>query len=243
MKDRYLTFTHLSREQSPLLENSLQDEFGTIFGQLMGEKGLYQNVRVDEAFFKKFGNDQYPAQSLFAEFQKRPVYPVSRSDEASEAGPPGLYACSGRPLGTPHDEFPLAFYLPTVKTACGQCNAERLFLSLPTIEQRLFASPYKALTERTKQAYTLDYKCGECRNQVITFLVLRKGLAFQLVGRTDPYRPPIDKSVPKEILPIYRDAVQASAEGDLAGAYYHLRTAIEFYTKGLIPTFQLPATK
>lgn len=228
---KYLTFTSLGRKQSPTLENIMQDRLGEMFCELMERKGLYQNLRVDEDYFTPYEDSEYPRAKLFAEFQKRPIHPVSRGEDQAKDGIGGMFACGGRALGTPGDELPMAFFLPVVRTECRTCKEERPFLSLQSIDLRVFNTPYPILGERTKQAYTLDYRCSDCRAEVVSFLLLRNGLKFQMVGRTEPFRPKLEKIWPKEIIQIIQDAITAQAENDLPAAYYHLRTGIEFFIK------------
>lgn len=94
-----------------------------------------------------------------------------------------------------------------------------------------FQTPYPIIGSATEQVLHLYYRCATCRKRHLVFQVFRRGLKAQLTGRSQPYRPKLDKVWPDSISDIIRDALCADAENDVAAAYYHLRTAIEFHIK------------
>lgn len=209
-----------NRKESPEVEFAFQDEVVRLMKELLESKGLYQNARIDDAVFAK-------VPSLIAEFRKRPIMPHSRGEGDDHRPMRGL---GGQPVGTPQDEMEVGFYLPNITTECIRCSKPTTFLSM-SFSERSGWGLYPILGEETEQVYTLYYRCAQCRSVFVAFQVLRKGFRFQLTGRSVPFRPAIAKEWPKEIRKIVEDAHVAASEGDVPAAYYHLRTAIEFFIK------------
>lgn len=213
------------REASPQVEYAFQDAVTAAVRTLFEERGLYQNVRIDDRFCAIF--PVVPNQDYKAEFSKRPLYLFSRGSTERDGGLPRH---TGSGLGTPHDEMDVGCYLPEISTHCPACADQGAFVSLSASNAH-FMSPYPRISEQTEQIYSPLYKCTSCRNQLINFQVLRKGYKLQLTGRSVPYRPKVDSGWPASIRPVVEDAFAAASEGDIAAGYYHLRTALEFLMK------------
>ena len=209
------------RSESPAVENALQLAMGRALKELFENKGLYQNLRLDDAEFKKVVPN-----TLIDEFRKRPFIPYCRSGTLRMGGAPSL--------GTPTDELPIGYYLPTVMLPCPICTHVASYLSHACSNSYRLQDPYPLLGADTEQVWPMYYQCSVCRKHNIVFQVLRKGLKLQLTGRSTAFRPAIAKEWPKEIREIIEDAFVAVAEGDVAAGYYHLRTAIEFYLKSCL---------
>lgn len=223
--------SHIVRNQSPDVEYAAQEQFATAFRELLETRGMYQNITISESFLESFGDEKYSYDKLITEFRKRPVYPCSRG----EGNDPNMREFSGRhgcgPLGTPHDEMSLNFYLSNIHAECAKCKKETTFLSMVCSGQPYRGSPYPIIAVNTEQVFHLFYRCGNCRDQYLAFLILRRGLKLQLVGRSLPFRPALADEWPKPVREIVQDANAAASENDLPAAYYHLRTAIEFLIK------------
>ena len=220
-KQHYEDSSRSGRPESPDIEFAFQDEIVRVFKELFETKGLYQNVRVDEAIFAK-------TPSFIAEFRKRPIMPHSRGEGDDHRPMGGL---GGQPVGTPQDEMEAGFYLLNINIDCPRCSSPATFLSMSASERSQVWGPYPILGAETEQVFNLYYRCALCRSSYIVFQVLRKGFKFQLTGRSVPFRPAIAKEWPKDIRKIVEDAHIAAAENDVPAAYYHLRTAIEFFIK------------
>lgn len=223
MNKDYFEGVRSGRKESPDVENAFQDECARMIKELLETKGLYQNVRVNDAIFKKL------APGFVREFRKRPVVPISRG-EGDDHRVGRRVDVGTQPLEIAQDEMEAGFYLPNVTLDCSRCGRPNSFLSMTCYYRAVFG-PYPILGEDTEQVFTLVYRCSICRSTYVVFQVLRKGFKMQLTGRSIPFRPAIAKEWPKEIEDIVKDAFSAAAEGDVAGAYYHLRTAAEFYLK------------
>jgi hypothetical protein len=221
------------RRESPAVENASQDAMGRSLKELFQNKGLYQNLRIDDVEFKK----AVPS-ALIDEIRKRPFTPHSRN---------GMFRSAGGPaLGTPIDELPIGFYLPAVMLPCPTCTHVTSYLSHECSDSFRFADPYPIFGADTEQVWPMYYQCTVCRKHNIVFQVFRKGLKLQLTGRSTAFRPAIAREWPNEIKKIVEDAFLAVAEGDIPAGYYHLRTAIEFYLKnclGLSPTAKVDGTE
>ena len=230
MDDIYIDGMRSGRQQSADVEQAVVFAWNEILSTLLTKKGLYQNLSVDSGIFDKFADEHYSAQVLTDEFSSRPIYPYSRGegDDKDSRGPRGPLGAS--PLGTPDTEMPLSFYLPNIHLECTVCKADSSFLSMSCSADR-FQTPYPIIGSNTEQIFHLYYRCATCRKRYLVFQILRRGLKAQLTGRSLPYRPKLDKVWPDSIKDIVRDALCADAENDVAAAYYHLRTAIEFHIK------------
>jgi hypothetical protein len=212
--------TRVGRAESPAIEYAFQDEIVRLLKELFESKGLYQNVRVNTAIFDDLPND------FAKEFRKRPISPYSPNDQGTLTGSLGC-----QPLGTPHDELDIGFYLPNINLECSRCTRATTFLSIGISPRAYTGSPYPILGDDTEQVFSVYYKCAVCHKTYIVFQVFRIGFKLQLTGRSIPFRPTIEKEWPKEIRQIVEDAHVAAAENDVPAAYYHLRTAMEFYLK------------
>ena len=217
----YFEGVRSGRKESPDVEYAFQDECARMIKELLETKGLYQNVRVNDAVF-----DKLPA-GFVQEFRKRPVVPNSRGEGDDYRH--GRRVNGTQPLGTSQDEMDAGFYLPNVTLDCLRCARPTSYLSMTC--SLAVCGPYPILREDTEQVFSLVYRCSICRSTYVVFQVLRKGFKMQLTGRSIPFRPAIAKEWPKEIEDIVKDAFAAAAENDVAAAYYHLRTAAEFYLK------------
>ncbi|MFH0794896.1 MAG: hypothetical protein V2A74_12785, partial [bacterium] len=226
--DDHILQSYIGRAQSPQVECAVQDQLAAAFRELLETRGIYQNITLPTAFLEPFADDNYNHDTLIAEFRKRPIYPCSRG----EGNDGNMREFAGRlgsdRLGTLHDEMSLGFYLPNIHTACAECGKETTHLSMICSGEPYLGSPYPIIAESTEQVFHLFYRCGNCRNRFLAFLVLRRGLKLQLVGRSVPFRAPLAEEWPKSVRAIVQDANAAASENDLPAAYYHLRTAIEF---------------
>lgn len=221
-ESQYVAESTSGREQSPAIEYSFQDAIAKAVKELLESKGLYQNVAIAQDFVHAFANNECPETKLVNEFGKRPVNPIGRG---------GLSRGGCSPLGTPHDELPISFYLPAANLHCDSCDATTSFLGLGSWFDNVVETPYPILGEATEQVFTLHYGCTMCRNGHLVFQVRRRGFGLQLTGRSRPFRPNVPPNIPKYIKEIVQDALVAEAEGDASAAYYHLRTALEFHLK------------
>jgi len=238
--------SHIGRAQSPDIEYAIQDELSAKLRDLLETRGIYQNISVSEASLQSFADEEYSHQQLVAEFRKRPFFPCSRGEGNDGNVSDYVGRLGNDPLGTAHDEMTLSFYLPNIHTECFECKKETTFLSMICSGEPRFGGPYPIIREDTEQVYHLFYRCGNCRNQYLAFLVLRRGLKIQLTGRSTPFRPKLGSEWPKSIREIVYDANAAASENDLPAAYYHLRTAVEFYIKselGIDVTVKLDGTE
>lgn len=231
----YLGGSYMGRNQSPEIEHEVCDEWIKILKVLLEEKFIYQNVCLNADVFARHADDKHSQQALSDEFSKRATYPLSdgKTDKVRASPDWMISGASNFEQWEKYEEQPLPFYLPALQLHCKECKGERSFGSL--IDSR---SGYlqaflnkKQKPDVNEQVYTFYYLCGSCSNRTIVFQVVRTGLKLQLTGRSEPLRPAVGKW-PKGIDIVVEDAVQAVAENDIYGGFYHLRTAVEHYLKG-----------
>jgi len=138
----------------------------------------------------------------------------------------------GQPVGTPLHEMQIHFYAPAVQLECATCKTDRTFIALQSSRQFNLENPYPRSSKgKTEQVYTLYYRCEGCRQLIHAVLVRRDGLRLHLCGFAPRRLRKSTRSVPKQLEPILNDAVDATAEGDLYGGFYHLRTLVEHFAK------------
>lgn len=232
----FLTESYVGRSISPNVEHLVEKILQSGLRELLETRSLYQNLTLESQIFNDFSSDQHETSDLIAEFKKRPFRPCSRSNVVERRfGHLKPFSIGNQPVETPHDELDLLFYLPAIDSECQCCKCRTTFQSMSCSDHfsnsSHIGSPYPMIGENTEQIYVLCYRCSRCRDNFVVFQVLRRGLKLQLTGRSIPFRPEIAALWPKRIRDIIQDAVCASAESDLPAAYYHLRTAIEFYIK------------
>jgi hypothetical protein len=210
------------RKESPGIEHAVQREVVRVLTELLETKGLYQNLWMSEAIFAKLP----PA--FVREFRKRPLVPHSRGDGDDDRS---IRRSGVQPLGTPQEEMDVGLYLPNLTLDCAKCKCSRTFLSMSCSNHAPYGEPYPILGADTEQVFSLYYRCAVCRHAYVVFQILRVGMKMQLTGRSVPFRPKLERGWPKEIRNVVQDAHVAAAEADVPAAYYHLRTALEFYMK------------
>ncbi len=218
------------------LEIRVQLTLRDIFSLLLSVRGLYQNLHLPTELFNEGATAEFSAEVLAGEYISNPIIPVSKGDGDNLRLAAHRDSRSGG-LGSHGHLSPRGFFLPNITTECEQCGRYAPFLS----QSNSFASyhghfvPPRLKPEHPlRQLYNIFYRCSDCGEHAIGFLVLRDGFKFQLVGRSSPYRPALEPEWPKDIAPIAKDAGLAVSEGDIAAGYYHLRTALEHYLKGVV---------
>jgi len=242
-RDESIIGTRSGRVESPAVELAMQEAIGDALSLLLSEKGLYQNVSVEEAVLEAFSSanrrSRIPYDQLVSEFKKRPWNPISSdATRGSGQGLAHLPAAMGSPgLGTPQDEMPLNFLLPDIETRCRNCKKPTAHGSMSVSFMYGLGSPFPVISEETGDVFVLYYACALCRSGVIVFLVKRKGYRLQLCGRSERLVVEAPKSLPKKLRPICSDAISAVRENDVHAGFYHLRTLVEHYMKRCL---QLP---
>lgn len=81
------------------------------------------------------------------------------------------------------------------------------------------------------QTFALSYQCQKCKRGLLVFLVRRKGLKWQLVGRNQVSAPSIPASFPKAQEKLFRDAEMAFRTGSHLASVCLLRVALEQYLR------------
>ncbi|MBA4107736.1 MAG: hypothetical protein C0485_18540 [Pirellula sp.] len=208
-----------------------------IFLELLGAKGLYQNLALSSSILQEvIRDDDETAEGYCKELNSRPITPKSKGegDDILSRAMRGTKASLGR------HEFKLpdlSFFLPNVSLHCDHCDKSTAFLSTSNSFSSYYGMPRApdvVLGDPLQQLFVIFYACSACSKFHYAFLIKRSGLKFQLVGRSLPYRPAVDSAFPKQIKEIVSDALAAVSEGDVAAGYYHLRTAMEHHMKAIL---------
>jgi hypothetical protein len=228
--------SHLSRPQSPAVEEMMREQIHDTIKTLLEGSYLYQNKTIDISAILKKADSQFPTARLQKEFTYRPWIPFSqnRGFTSNEREIMTTGNVGGSPLHSADHEMRLTFTLPTISTECPFCGEPQLHDSIPHVE----ASAYHLNQEAIKEApgfktYLFNYQCLKCKSAPITYMVRRELLKVQLCGRSSPYFPAVPKEIPRALRNIYKDAVSAIACADISGAFYHLRTLMEIHMKSV----------
>lgn len=234
-RDVDLLGSYSGRKESPEVELIMQEEISKALEQVLSRLGLYQKKRVAldridqllRKLYEKYDLDQYKS-----EFSSRPWVPMTPNLPQDKYMRAKFFCGIGdNPLGTPQQEMPLPFPLPSITTHCSICDESRVFLSVGSIWCDGFLEYYPKLGVQTEQVFTLYYQCVKCEECVISFLIKRVGLTITLCGRTERLTVDVPSCVPKKLRKIVADAISAANENDVFAAFYHLRTFCEHYIK------------
>jgi hypothetical protein len=199
---------------------------------LLSDAYLYQNRAIDLGMITAKVDEVYSSEALTDEFTQRPWIPYSKNRGFTAIDRQFTSSRPSDPLTLPLREMHLQFVIPTIVTWCSECRSAELHDSIP----HLALSPYhinpEAIAEPLGyQTLLFNFQCQKCKSPPITFMVRRELLKLQLCGRSKPYFSVVPREIPRTLREIYAASVGAAACGDLAGAFYHLRTLLEHHMK------------
>ena len=120
----------------------------------------------------------------------------------------------------------LVFVPETICTDCETCKGE-----ITPHNPVQVSSAGSSYADTGDQTFTLSYKCQKCKKGLLVFLVRRKGLKLQLVGRNQVSSPSIPSSFPKEQEVFFKDAEMAYRTGSHLASICLLRVALEQYLR------------
>lgn len=120
------------------------------------------------------------------------------------------------------------YRLPTVRTACANCDAVAPphNSGYPTLNHDVPSHDLSPGKE-TVQVFSLPYQCQNCRCEPVIFLVRREGRKLSLVGRSQLEQVSTPNFVPKEVARFYRSAIVARNCNQVLGGIFLLRTLVE----------------
>lgn len=203
-------------------------------GTLLSVKQIYQNTEVDLSTLLKLADANNPAEKIESEFKIRPWLPVSKNTgyTANERLIMKSANAATQPIGTPVKELEVSFTIPTIETWCSTCKKVVHHDSIPYISR----SPYHLNPDAVKepagsQTFVFDFQCVACKGAPLKFIVARNLNKIQLCGRSKPLMTAAPSFIPKNIRPIYLDALASANCGDTYAGFYHLRTLIEHHLK------------
>ena len=121
-----------------------------------------------------------------------------------------------------------SFPLPDIGLACPECKGRRTHAAeLPRCRSIPAEEP------RAGQLFLLEYRCQGCRASSVTFLVKRRALVLQIVGRDPMETERIPVSLPTAVERFYQEAQDAQAAGQTLSALVLLREFIEQFWRSL----------
>jgi len=126
------------------------------------------------------------------------------------------------PIGGPRPSY-LELQWPNFSRECADCKEVTTFM--PVQNDSWFVDVALG------RLYAVGYKCGsKCGYRAAYFIVVDANKSrLQLAGRSEIYAPSISNVWPEHISDAVSDSLRAKSVGDIPGAFYHLRSALEFY--------------
>lgn len=236
--DEEIVGSYITRKISPQFELTCQQAICEALVEIMQSKGIYQNLSINSSFIFPFSNgfefdtkDEIAFPKLVKEFNSRPWAPVSRA-KGNKSNMPA-YKGTTQILETPIEEMYIKFYLPEIEAYCKSCKKVTVHLSMieSSFDGRDNLFPKSDTMEQILIPY---YNCGVCYNDVVVYLIKRKGNKITICGRTERLKYQVDKIIPVEFKEIVEDALSAVNENDLYAGFYHLRTFLEHYMKEIL---------
>ena len=200
----------------PMTTNTIQEFLKALCNQmndclktLLEEKLLFQNSTVDLKQIQL----HLPPEFSIGLFQKAVEYfketPIILTDKTSS------------PV------YGLLIYAPeTVCTECEFCKGER------TPHNPLQVSSAGNYTgEGSDQTFSLYYRCQKCKQGSLVFLVRRRKLKLQLVGRSQIPSANLPNYFPNKQIALFNDAEMAFRTGSHLASVCLLRIALEQYMR------------
>ena len=228
------------RDISPRFELECQETICNSLVELMTNKGIYQNIQINFAQALSLGvhsigkkEHEYSYDDLIFEINNRPWQPMSK----------GLGSDLGRDLPKPSQSNPLSsevynyninFYLPEIIIYCRNCKSSTTHLSMASSGRNFIENIETIRDGNIEQYFDFHYKCSICRKTITNFLITRYKNKITLCGRSERLKIEVDKIIAKKYRDIISDAISSTNEGDIYAGFYHLRTFIEHYVKGVL---------
>lgn len=185
------------------MERCLQD--------LLEKKLLYQNCSVATPKMSPEKHKEQAQIEAIEEFERTSIS-CSIKNESVIAGSRCL---------------PTQIFVPkTICTDCETCKGE-----ITPHNPILVLSTNLPQKETNDQTFSLSYQCQKCKKGLLVFLVRRKGLKWQLVGRNQVSSPLIPASFPKAHETFFKEAEMAFRTGSHLASICLLRVAIEQYMR------------
>lgn len=195
--------------------------FNNSLKQLLNEKSLYQSSKVpDDLILKTFLSD-YTRRC--GEKDLADVLNYLRAWLSLTES----YVRNDNVLGRRYYQFKLP---ATVKTYCELCKC------VTTHNPGGFGDCYR---QKNDKAYThvfhAEYECQDCKAAHVSFMIMRKGLKFQIMGRSPIEITSLSKEMFSQLIEDERnlvsDALMANKTGSSLAAVCLLRVALEQYLR------------
>ena len=118
----------------------------------------------------------------------------------------------------------------TVKTYCELCKC------VTTHNPGGFGDCYRLKSEKDyTHVFHAEYECQDCKSARVSFMVMRKGLKFQIMGRSPIEIASLSKEMSSQLIgderELFGDALMANKTGSELAAVCLLRVALERYLR------------
>ena len=189
---------------------------------LLNEKSLYQSISasddlINQAFF------DYPLCRHSETTKTQALKHLKNWIASTESHVCMNGYCAGRPY--------YQIQLPnTVKTYCELCKC------ITTHNPEKSGDCY---SQKVSSCYThvfhAEYECQDCKSARVSFMVMRKGLKFQIMGRSPIEIASLSKEMSSQLIgderELFGDALMANKTGNELAAVCLLRVALERYLR------------
>ena len=198
--------------------------FNYSLNQLLNTKSLYQRISVSDDLLVQifFADSPYAKDVNLASAIVRHLKSwVSKVKSDLQIGAFGYVV----------DQSTCYIKVPrTVKTWCNLCK------SITTHNPVGSGGCYSGETNnRYTHVFHVEYECQDCKRSDVSFLVMRDGLKFQLMGRSPIEVAAVSKEVASQLndeeVALFGDALMASKTGSELAAICLLRVALESYLR------------
>lgn len=188
---------------------------------LLNEKSLYQSVTVSDKSICKIFLD-YRA-SKFNANETTEILEYLKNWLSKTA----TYVCRDVMPGRQYYQIQLP---ATVKTYCELCK------SVTTHNSGAFSDCYKNEGEKVyTHVFHAEYECQDCKTARVAFMIMRKGLKFQIMGRSPIEIASLSKEMSSQLIDdergLFGDALMANKTGSELAAVCLLRVALERYLR------------
>ena len=215
----------LAIAQSVYSISGMEDLFNVYLHDLLNTKSLYQSVSICDAQIRQkfLSSGLYQKDARLIDGVLRQLkYWVARGKSV-------VYVDA---YNYKMDQSCFQIMIPrTVKTWCKLCKS--ITTHNPIDSGQCYCSVGN--TDRYTQVFHAEYECQDCKRSDVSFLVMRDGLKFQLMGRSPIEVATVSKEVASQLndeeSALFGDALMASKTGSELAAVCLLRVALESYLR------------
>lgn len=201
----------------------VEEMFAECLRILLNSKSLYQSVSIDDnELRKRFLGEQA---KLYDDKTTNEILRYLRYWISKTTYLYNTYVCE------PDEAYYHVHQPRTVKTYCSICKA------VTTHNPEECGDCYRVMRNKNvcENTFHVEYACQDCKEANVSFLVMRKGLKFQIMGRSPIEVAAVSNEVASQLneeeIGLFGEALIASKTGSELAAICLLRVALESYLR------------